>query len=61
MSPKKCIDATNATGIVSKSGRYGGTFAHCKMAIKQMKTISELSLEKLLAIDDKRKKDSIYE
>ena len=28
MSPSKWIDATNAIGIVSKSVRYGGTFAH---------------------------------
>ena len=28
MSPKKWIDATNAIGIVSNAGRYGGTYAH---------------------------------
>ena len=28
MSPKKWIEATDAIGIVSKSGRYGGTYAH---------------------------------
>lgn len=28
MSPKKWIEGTNAIGIISKSGRYGGTFAH---------------------------------
>ena len=27
MSPKKWIESTNAIGITSKSGRYGGTFA----------------------------------
>ena len=27
MSPKKWIEATDAIGIVSKSGRYGGTYA----------------------------------
>ena len=27
MSPKKWIEATDAVGIVSKSGRYGGTYA----------------------------------
>ncbi len=32
MSPKKWIDGTNAIGIVSKSGRYGGTFAHKDIA-----------------------------
>lgn len=28
MSPKKWIEATDAVGIVSKSGRYGGTYTH---------------------------------
>ncbi len=32
MSPKKWIESTNAIGIVSKSGRYGGTFAHSDIA-----------------------------
>ena len=32
MSPKKWIESTNAIGIISKSGRYGGTFAHRDIA-----------------------------
>ena len=28
MTPKKWIEGTNAIGIVSKSGRGGGTYAH---------------------------------
>ncbi len=28
LSPQRWIEATNAIGIISKSGRYGGTFAH---------------------------------
>ena len=28
MTPKKWIESTNAIGIISRSGRYGGTFAH---------------------------------
>ena len=28
LSPTKWIGSTNAVGIISKSGRYGGTFAH---------------------------------
>jgi hypothetical protein len=28
LTPKKWIETTNATGIISKSGRYGGTYAH---------------------------------
>lgn len=34
LSPQKWIDATNASGIISKSGRYGGTFAHKDIAFK---------------------------
>ena len=34
MSPKKWIENTNAIGIVSKSGRYGGTFAHSDIALE---------------------------
>ena len=33
MSPRKWIEATNAIGIVSKSGRYGGTFAHSDISM----------------------------
>ena len=34
LSPQKWIETTNAIGIVSKSGRYGGTFAHKDIAFK---------------------------
>lgn len=34
MSPKKWIENTNAIGIISKSGRYGGTFAHSDIAFE---------------------------
>ena len=35
LSPKKWIEATNATGIISKSGRYGGgTYAHKDIAFE---------------------------
>ena len=33
MSPKKWMEATNAIGIVSKAGRYGGTYAHSDIAM----------------------------
>ena len=33
-SPSKWIDATNAIGIVSKSGRYSETFAHSDIAFE---------------------------
>lgn len=34
LSPQKWIDTTNAKGMISKSGRYGGTFAHKDIAFK---------------------------
>ena len=40
MSPKKWIEATNAKGITSKSGRYGGTFAHSDIAFEFASWIS---------------------
>ena len=40
LSPKKWIEATDAIGIVSKSGRYGGTFAHKDIAFKFASWIS---------------------
>lgn len=33
MSPKKWIEATNAIDIISKAGRYGGTYAHSDIAM----------------------------
>lgn len=40
MSPKKWIDSTNAIGIVSKAGRYGGTYAHSDIAFEFASWIS---------------------
>lgn len=34
MTPSKWIDLTGAIGIVSKAGRYGGTFAHKDIAFE---------------------------
>jgi hypothetical protein len=34
MTPRKWIEATNAIGIVSKSGRNGGTYAHKDIAFE---------------------------
>ena len=34
LSPQKWINTTGAIGIVSRSGRYGGTFAHRDIAFK---------------------------
>jgi hypothetical protein len=40
MTPKKWIESTNAIGIMSKSGRYGGTFAHKDIAFEFASWIS---------------------
>ena len=40
LSPQKWIESTNAIGIVSKSGRYGGTFAHKDIAFEFASWIS---------------------
>jgi hypothetical protein len=40
MTPKKWIESTNAIGIISKSGRYGGTFAHKDIAFEFASWIS---------------------
>jgi hypothetical protein len=40
LTPKRWIEATNAIGIVSKSGRYGGTFAHKDIAFEFASWIS---------------------
>jgi hypothetical protein len=40
MSPQKWINATDAIGFVSKSGRYGGTFTHKDIAFKFASWIS---------------------
>ncbi|MFA5917480.1 MAG: KilA-N domain-containing protein [Candidatus Gracilibacteria bacterium] len=34
MSPRKWIESTYAIGIISKSGKYGGTFAHKDIAFE---------------------------
>lgn len=40
LTPKRWIEATNAIGIVSKAGRYGGTFAHKDIAFEFASWIS---------------------
>lgn len=40
LSPKKWIEKTSAIGIVSKAGRYGGTFAHSDIAMEFASWIS---------------------
>ncbi len=40
MTPKQWIEKTNAIGIISKAGRYGGTFAHKDIAFEFASWIS---------------------
>lgn len=40
LSPQRWIESTNANGIISKSGRYGGTFAHKDIAFEFASWIS---------------------
>jgi hypothetical protein len=40
LTPKQWIEATSAVGIVSKRGRYGGTFAHKDIAFEFASWIS---------------------
>lgn len=40
LSPRKWIEAVGAIGIVSKSGRYGGTYAHSDIAFEFASWIS---------------------
>ena len=40
MNPKKWIETTGAIGIISKSGRYGGTYAHQDIAFEFASWIS---------------------
>ena len=40
MTPQKWIDSTAAIGIISKAGRYGGTYAHKEIAFEFASWIS---------------------
>ncbi len=40
LTPKQWIESTNACGIVSKAGRYGGTYAHKDIAFEFASWIS---------------------
>jgi hypothetical protein len=40
LSPQRWIESTNAIGIISKSGRYGGTYAHKDIAFEFASWIS---------------------
>jgi hypothetical protein len=50
LTPKKWIDATDAIGLISKSGKYGGTYAHKDLAFEFGSWISPMF--KLLLIKE---------
>lgn len=50
LTPKKWIEGTNAIGVFSKSGRYGGTYAHKNIAFEFGSWISPMF--KLLLIKE---------
>jgi hypothetical protein len=56
LSPQRWIEATNAIGIISKSGRYGGTFAHKDIAFEFATWISS-EFKLYLIIEFQRLKD----
>ena len=47
LTPRQWIDVTNAIGLVSKSGRYGGTYAHKDIAFE---FATWISIEQLLVL-----------
>ena len=48
MTPSKWIELTGATGIQSKAGRYGGTYAHKDIAFEQMEILTSEYSRRLL-------------
>ena len=49
LTPKKWINATNSIGIISKSGRYGGTYAHKDIAFETIN--AQMIREKVAKIE----------
>ena len=56
LSPQKWIESTGAIGIISKSGRYGGTYAHKDIAFEFASWISS-EFKLYLIIEFQRLKD----
>ena len=54
MTPQKWIDSTNAIGIISKSGRYGGTYAHYDLAMEFASWISPEFYKRLKSDENSR-------
>ena len=56
LTPKRWIETTNAIGIISKTGRYGGTFAHRDIAFEFASWISA-EFKMYLIVEFQRLKD----
>ena len=72
MSPAKWINSVRAIGIVTKAGRYGGTYITMlieqgkpqserlimlhALAVRQMKTLESISMEQLPLLPEGDKK-----
>jgi hypothetical protein len=56
LSPQRWIETTNAIGIISRSGRYGGTFAHKDIAFEFATWISS-EFKLYLIVEFQRLKD----
>ena len=56
LTPKRWIETTNAIGIVSKTGRYGGTYAHKDIAFEFASWISA-EFKMYLIVEFQRLKD----
>ena len=59
LSPQKWISSTDAIGLISKSGRYGGTFAHKDIAFKFASWVS-FEFELYIIKEFQRLKDEEY-
>ena len=59
LSPKKWVESTNAKGIISKAGKYGGTYAHKDIAFDFGTWISS-SFRLLLFKEFQRLKNAEY-
>jgi hypothetical protein len=50
LTPKQWTSETNATGIISKPGRYGGTYKLNQIAIQQMRLLTnDIGIKRLEA------------
>ncbi len=56
LSPQRWVESTNAVGITSKSGRYGGTYAHRDIAFEFASWISS-EFKLYLIVEFQRLKD----